>query len=328
MRTKHRRTLSRSGTILPMVLALLALMAGLAANLIHQSSLRHREKLVTLQRARLHASMTDAVIQALQRLADDTDLRVDHPGEDWAKPHEYTTPDGISLWTKTIDQNRFLDLNNIVLQTNPETEESARRHLADFLTYFGDYDSLLRIDALADWIDADDAGTRETPYYAERTPPRTCPNTWLTALSEATQVDGFSHEYFNALRDLPRVVAAQKLTDHLSVIPGARRQPTPVNANTASPILLRALIGLSQDEWVTYLIGLRANAPLSSLDPFFSILEPSQAASWKPFLDVRSSFFLVTVKAYAQASQATLQVQARRDPSTGDVHVLRWVYHP
>ena len=195
----------------------------------------------------------------------------------------------------------------------------------DMLTYLGDYNPVDRIQALTDWIDPDEDGFRESDWYADNDLSNRCPNAWLNTLSELTQVAGFSKDYLTNSHERARSSSSYTLRDYLTIIPISRRSPVPINVNTASAPLLRAIAGIGQDAWVDYLLTFRANGPLTSLDPLMAIVDPVKADYLRKVLDVRSTVYALRIRAFQGDHTAQLLALVRRDPTDGNVQVLQWM---
>ena len=317
---------SRSGMVLIMVLVLAALISGLVMNMIYLSRLRLSARSAVLRAGLLQAALTDAALQALQLLADDPDLQVDHPDEDWAQPQELTTPAGINIWLQITDLNRFYDINNSYIEGQTRDQTLPAAVLGELLTTYGDYTPTDRITALTDWMDPDDDGYRETAFYQDNGLTTRCANTWLESMTELTYVDGFSREQLEQTIDNPFLARESSLLEAITVIPGIHRQPVQVNANTASPAVLRSIAGIGRDQWVDYLLAMRESGPLTSLTPLANLVDEQTAQLANQFLSVKSSAFLLTIKAFLESSSKELHVLAIRDSRDGNVKIVRWIF--
>ena len=109
------------------------------------------------------------------------------------------------------------------------------------------------------------------------------------------------------------------------MLPGTRTRPVPVNVNTAGREVLLGVLGIESESLAQWILSARAASPLRSSDSILGSLDPERAAAIEPLLDVRSSFFTVDTRAYAQGRSERLHVLARRG-SRGDVEVLQWVF--
>jgi len=323
--SKRTNTDRQSGMILILVLVLLGLIAALVTNMLFLSRMRFRQHESLLTHAILRAALTDAAIQAMKRLADDEDLDVDHPDEPWAKSQEYTTPNGVSVWVNITDENAKFDVNNAYLEGLTNQQVLVSETLMDVLTAFGDYTPVNRAQALIDWVDADTEGFRESAWYEANERPYGCPNTWIASLSEIPSISEFSKDYLTKEREMMLSSSRRAIVNQITVIPDARRVPVPVNINSASPAVLRSLAGITQDAWVDYVIAFRIERPLTSLTSLLTLVDDKQKGKLNLYLDVKSSTFLITAKAFFGTNSEELQVLVRRDSANGSVKVLRWI---
>jgi type II secretory pathway component PulK len=312
-----------------MVLILVIILLGLVTALVVQSQLSARAALRSaehqLRAARLRAALTDAARLALERIADDK-TEWDHPDEPWAQAREISTPDGVSLWIKPVDENAFFDLNNLYMESASQTMRPAQEIVMDLLTLCSDFTPITRVQALVDWIDPDSEGFREAAFYAEKDPPYEPPNTWLSTRAELPLVEGFSRDYLRrrGRQDIKNPFEADVL-DCVTVIPDRRSSPIPVNVNTAPRAVLLGVAGLEYEQWVQYILVLREEGPLVSLDSVFAAAPEELESLVRPYLGISSAYFRVEVRGYLEGLSRELFVLARRR-SEGDVEVLRWVF--
>ena len=313
----------REGMALILVLLVLALVSALVleAQVSARRALRREQE--TALRTRLELAAADAARQALQRLADDPDLRVDSTNEAWAASVEATDPTGLTTWTWVQDEDRFFDLNNLALPPRPAVRP-APEIVMDLLTLCGDFEPVGKVDALADWLDDNAEGAWESDYYRDLEPPYAAANRMLFSWSELLTVRGFSREM---LEPKPRYTLQgafqADLQEQVTFLPIERESLVPVNLNTVGPDVLRGLLGMQQDQLVSLILMSRARAPLSSAEPVLAMLDPALQQAVSPYLDVRSRFFRIDVRADAERQSARLQVLARRHPD-GRVEVLQW----
>lgn len=312
-----------------MVLILVIILLGLVTALVVQSQLSARAALRSaehrLRTARLRAALTDAARSALARIADDR-TEWDHYEEPWALAREITTPDGVSLWIKPVDENAFFDLNNLYVESASQAIRPAQEIVMDLLTLCSDFTPITRVQALVDWIDPDSDGFREAAFYAEKDPPYEPPNTWLSTRAELPLVEGFSRDYFRrrGRRDTDNPFDSDVL-DCVTVIPDRRSSPVPVNVNTASRAVLLGVAGLEYEQWVQYILVLREEGPLVSLDSVFAAAPEELESFVRPYLGVSSAYFRLEIRGYLEGLSRELFVLARRR-SDGDMEILRWVF--
>jgi type II secretory pathway component PulK len=113
--------------------------------------------------------------------------------------------------------------------------------------------------------------------------------------------------------------------DVLTVLPGRRSKPSVVNVNTASREVLLGILGLEQEEWVQYILVMRKDQPLASIDAMSVVANPTLMGLVRPYLGVRSDTFRIEARAFEGGRSAQLWALVRRNEA-GDVEVLRWVY--
>lgn len=313
----------KDGMVLVLVLVLLGLITALIVQAQVGALLNLRMRDAELQAARLREVLTTTVLDALQRLADDDLLSVDHLSEPWAQPLEIEYPSGISVWVAVSDAQSGFDLNNLYCEKPPLTAQSPAEVLMNIMTLCGDYAPVERADALRDWIDPDSDGFFETAYYERREPPFQAADSWLNSWHELAFVQGYSYAYFLSPGQPSQVTTSADLPDCLTVIPGRRASPVPVNINTAPREVLTAVAGLAQEEWARRILVLRQAAPIISLEPLLEAAGPDPDAL-RPMLDVKSSVFCVKASAFYDSHTADIWALVKRNED-GEVSIIRWV---
>jgi type II secretory pathway component PulK len=313
--------------VLVLVLVFLGLVTGMVLESQVAARVMMRKQEQRLLRVRIHAAMLDGVRQVLRDLAGDPLLQVDALEDPYFGRREWMHPSGVALAIRVEDENRYFDLNNIYRET---TEDSVERPvdsiLMDLMTLCGDFSPVDRVGALRDWVDPDDEGFREDEYYRQKTPAYASPDRWLESWGEMVLVEGFDRAYFNSQRAVPgRDVYREDKRACLTVVPGERRSPVPVNVNTASRAVLLGVLGLEHENWVDYILFLRERQPIVSLDLPGLGITAEQMAALKPWLAIRSTHFRVRVRGFAEGLGITLWAQVQRDDK-GQVKVLRWIY--
>jgi type II secretory pathway component PulK len=313
------------GFVTVLVLAVM----GLLAALVMEAQVRARARLENYgqQRAELplQSALHEAVRAAMQRLADDDNLRVDHPAEPWAQPEEFSLGEGITVRVGITDATARFDLNNLYLPVPDISARPAEEIVMDLFTAAGDFQPASRVTAVRDWVDPDQGGLRERPYYERQGLAGVPPNRPLTGLAELLHVADFQREF---LLEKPRPKPGQpfrhSLRDLVTALPVPREQALRVNVNTAAEPVLHALVGPGDSPLVRLLLVARENAPLAGLDLFLTDLEPHLRNTLATFADVRSEFFEIRALAH-RTGGGTLSAQAlvRRDPG-GKVNVVRW----
>jgi general secretion pathway protein K len=272
----------------------------------------------------LRRAADDAARAALQRLADDEDLRVDHTNETCFATEEVATPDGISTRLTVADENRFFDVNNLAARNTP-VRRTPQDILADILTLCGNFAPSAYVSALSDWMDDNDEGPVESWFYRRQTPPYAAPNRVLYDWTELLAVEGGRRDLFDRRPGAALDAFNADLVDALGVVPAPRERPVALNVNTATREALQGVLGMGQDELLRTILALRALKPIRSLEAIVLAVDPEVAENIRPYLDVRSRYFRVDVRAFANGRAASLRVLAARD-AAGRVEILQWVF--
>ena len=303
------------GVALVFVLIMMALIAALVVQVQLTAHLNARRSAQEAELWRLERAAGEAVRDAIRRLADDADLQVDSTNDTWFATEDLTTPSGISLRTTVKDENRFFDVNNIVVQ-NTGTLRKPDEVMMDLMTLCGDFTPAKYVDALTDWLDEDSEGARETDYYQRRDPPGTAANRLAHSLGDLLLV---------RKPRLSNVEAFQAdLLDCITVLPVARRQLVPVNINTADREVLNGIFGLGNEALADTIVAFRTINPIRSLDQVQAVADNPAFERALPFLDVKSSYYRIEAQAYEQGRQYRVRALVHREAS-GRVRVIQWL---
>jgi len=313
---------ARSGMALILTLAAIVLAGGLALYLQARAVEIARSERVALDQAQLQVAVAEAAREMLFTLASDEDLKVDHLGEDWAIPRETTRENGISTWARVEDAGRYFNWNNLGV-SNRSTRTSAEI-LLDLLTFCGDFSPVVRVEALADFLDPDEDGSYESGFYQVGDLPYDPPNRELWAPSELLWVHNFSAELF---RPRPKVdlddLFGGDLSASTALVPARIKEPIPININTASRDVLMAVTGLQQDAAVRTILALREVQPFESLTMMF-MANPELAAALEGMVGTSSTFFRVKARASKADLHRSVMVWVQRDEQ-GDIQILQWI---
>jgi general secretion pathway protein K len=212
---------------------------------------------------------------------------VDHLGEPWALRLPPMPVENGELTGYIEDQQGLFNLNNLVKggKVNPAQLANFQR----LLSVLGLPTALAG--ALVDWIDADSEpqpqGGAEDETYLAMQPPYLAANRPLTDVAELALVRGFDDGVRARLR--PFVTALPRFTA--------------VNANTAPPEVLAAVIdGLGLDG-ARALVAKRERAYFRSFDEFFSQLPPGLIVPTEN-ISVSSDYFIATTRVTIGGAQA------------------------
>ncbi len=314
----------RSGMALVLALAATVVAAGLLMLLQARALRRGTEARALLETGQLRVAAAETARAALHLLSADEDLSVDHPGEDWAQIVEKDWGDGLSAWARVEDAAANVDLNNLGHEAQPgrSFHEIARNAFA----CCGFFEADAPVAALADYIDADDDGPYEAPFYRHADPPLTPPGRELWAPAEMLDVHKISADLFAPPADGRRnrdELFGGDFRRAATLIPDRPGEPVPVNVNTATREALLAVAGIDRAELVRSAMALRDLHPFESLSMLFAA-RPELAAALEGALDVKSSYYRVHAVAERGGRRRSVLAWARRE-ADGSVHLLQWL---
>lgn len=316
---------NQDGMVLPIVLILLSLVTGLVMHILYAQRLDTRMDQLRWTQTRLRTALTDEALYTLGRLADDEERAVDHLEKEWNRPVETERPDGVTTITRVTDLNRMFDLNNLADHQMPHTQTEAERMVSDLILMTGDFAPVERIEALTDWVSTTNTGTYTSAFYMQKDAPYRTPDTPLHTWSELLWVHGFDTPYFER-KPLYKIARpfSENLIDLACIIPGPDKRPIPININTAPKPVLEAVLGPERETLVRYIELARLDQPYRSIDALLALADPGYLEDVRPFLDVRSNYFLVEVNGFAAEHRAHLRVVAQRD-TEGNIRIRQWV---
>ena len=205
----------------------------------------------------------------------------DHLGEPWAVKVPPSRVEGGEVGGEMTDEQGKWNLNNMLSGdgTINQKEEEVFRRLLRVLEL-----PPVLASALADWLDADSETSpdgAEDAYYLTLSPPYRSANRPLSDVDGLLRVRGFD------------AGVVERLRAHVTALPGYDR----VNVNTATAMVLAALIpDLSLNE-VQQLLVLRKNIPFRDFADFRARLPRPEIAADSAQLDTRSRYFSVSVRA-------------------------------
>jgi len=309
----------QNGSILILVLVLLGLVSALALQVIVSARSARSEADASLTMSLLKLAAIDTARVAMQKLADDPDLDVDHPGEAWAETGEIKDPTGITRMTRIHDAQQLFDLNNISVEMTGE-RQPPREILASIMTLCRQYTPGQKIDALRDWTDANDAGSWESTLYLSRKDSARIANRILFGIDELLQVDGWDASMFERKSDLSRkLLMDADLVDQITILPVSRDRVIPMNINSASPVALLGVLGIGRDSIVERIVVERKDRPFRGTGFLIDLLGRNDYQQIAPYLDVKSRYFHIQTTAYRDGKSARLYLlAARSDDGTVD----------
>jgi len=321
--SKSQINSGESGIVLAVVLILLGIIVALViqAQVLARSCLNLEKTRLT--RTQLRETAGDGIWHALNKLASDQTLLIDHTNEEWAAPMFFQLPSGIDTEIRIIDENRFLDANMLAYVSPSEQWRPSAAIIRDLLAGESSLAAYARAPArelgqafnpemqteiIRDWVDQNSEGGYEKEYYRRR--------------QSQFYPDDLPMESREELLWLlaPTTNNASQATA-LTILPGKERRIEPVNVNTADRQTLLAVFGLINAAVVERIIRGRDAAPLLNLT---QVLDPLTLQRYGSYLSVRSSFFSVYAKANMGALTEEVYCLAKRD-SSGNVQIIRWV---
>lgn len=286
------------GMVLLLVLLVVTLLAAVLTNLSFSTlvDLRLAETFRDTTRASYLARGGLQVGQML--LLDDTN-GYDARDELWAiGVQQYPVADG-SVTIEIADLGGRINLNRLIRDGAPDgvIKPRYRRLLVELDVDRPD----ALIDALVDWIDADNSPEpdgAEDAVYTSRQPPYRCKNGKLDSIDELTLIDGYTPEVLALLRP------------HVTVHSGGSL----VNVNTASREVLLALSEDIDVNTVELLLTSRREQPFTALSQVQTLLDNNTIyGSIHSYIDVKSDFFRVDSTGWVNDGRATLQAVVSAD---------------
>jgi general secretion pathway protein K len=225
----------------------------------------------------------------------ENDETYDGLDEDWAKELPLTVVEEGQVQAKITDLQGKFNLNNLYRSNPIESETEVQDETELQLEVFERLLIQLELDpsiaqATYDWLDQDiqplyPSGAEDNEYLG-LTPPYRTANTLMVDISELRLVKGITPE------------AYEKLIPYVTALP----EVTPVNVNTASDLLFRAIFQSLDETSVEALIDKREEAPFKDIRSFIDSLkqllqedDTLNLANLEPLVSVSSNYFqLVT----------------------------------
>ena len=299
-----------SGVILAAVLIMLGITVALILQAQTLACLGLKLEQNKLSRTKLRKAAADGAWYALNVLATDPDLLIDHTNEAWCAPMRLVLTNGIVTEIRIIDENRFLDANMLAFVSASQLQRPSSLIIRDLFEMERMPLPEQQVQVIQDWVDEDKTGRFEQEYYRR--------------LNLSAEVVNAPLESSGELRWLLDPVAQGcSNTTSLAVLPGKTPHTEPVNVNTADRETLLAIFGKNNVDIVERIVRIRDAAPISSLD---NMVDSATREQVGPYLTVHSSFFSVYSKAMLGDSSDMTYCLAQRDQG-GNLTVLRWVEH-
>jgi len=264
-----------------MAMLLAALAATIAATLLWQQQRWAGEYERRRDQVQAQALAMAGVQWARQILFENAPATMVNLTQPWAFRLPTTPIENGSIGGYITDAQGRLNVNNLAPGGTAAT--SAQAALQRLFVALGVPVALLN--ALADWVDADDQttsnGGAEDSYYLAQDPPGLAANAPVRRIGELLAVRGAD----------PALIA------RLAPFIDALDAPVSVNVNTApAEVLMAAVAGLDA-AGATTLVASRMTKPFANLSDFRSRLPPGNLSVDETLLSVTSNWFVVTIEA-------------------------------
>jgi general secretion pathway protein K len=276
------------GVAIVLAMGVVALAALTATAILVSQSTWSRQVELTAGHAQAQLLVQAGLDWARAVLSDDRRSNsVDHLGEPWALQLPPIPVENGSLTGHIEDQQGKFNLNNLVKDGKVNVAQLANfRRLLSILAL-----PPALADALVDWIDADGEPQpqdgAEDAYYLSLQPPYLAANRPLIDVAELALVRGFDDNVRARLR--PFVTALPRFTA--------------VNANTASPEVLAAVVERLGLDGARALVAKRERAYFRNWSDFFNQLPPGLIVPTEN-ISVSSDYFMATMRVTIGAAEA------------------------
>jgi len=296
------------GAAIVMAMLLAALAATIAATLLWQQQRWAGEYERRRDQVQAQALAMAGVQWARQIVFENAPPSTVHLGQPWAFRLPSTPIENGSIGGYITDAQGRLNVNNLVA-TGPGAT-AARAALQRLFGELGVPAALLN--AIADWVDADDqttgeGGAEDNYYLAQTGAPGLAANAPVRRVAELLSVRG----------------ADPMLIGRLRPFVDALDPPTAINVNTAPAEVLVAAIGGLDATGAAALVASRTQMPFGSIADFRSRLR-SDLNIDETILAVRSDWFVVSIEARQGDTVAHARALFRRSAAAAEWPTVVW----
>ena len=296
------------GAAIVMAMLLAALAATIAATLLWQQQRWAGEYERRRDQVQAQTLAMAGVQWARQIVLENAPPSNVHLGQPWAYRLPSTPIENGSIGGYITDAQGRLNVNNLAAGGN--AADAARLALQRLFGELGVPNPLLN--AIADWVDADDTttggGGAEDAYYAAQSTPGLTANAPVRRVAELLAVRG---------ADPTLVARLRPFIDALDA-------PTTVNVNTAPAEVLVAAIGGLDATAAAALVASRTTAPFASLADFRGRLQRGDLSVDETMLSVRSDWFVVSIEARQGDTTARARALLKRSVTAGEWPNVVW----
>ena len=228
----------------------------------------------------------------------------------WALKVPPIPVEGGTVSVSIIDEARKIGINQIYNLRTRQVDDKWTQIIARLFESIGVSTDLIPV--LVDWMDPDSVdspGGAEADYYLRLTPPYEPRNGPLPTIGDLRALKGVDDATF------------MELAQYLTTAPEAR-----VNANTASPEVLAALIPelSNSPDLVKGIIAARANRPFLNVNDIGNLPGIGQyTAHLSPLLTTLSSYFTIIGQGQFAGARRRIYAVFRRN-SNGSAMLISW----
>ena len=296
------------GAAIIMAMLLAALAAIIGATLLWQQQRWIGEHERRRDQVQAQALAMAGVQWARQIVFDNAPSSIVHLGQPWAFRLPATPIENGSIGGYITDAQAGLNVNNLALgSAAASASRSAFLRLASELGVPGAF-----VNALTDWVDADDnvteGGGAEDAYYLAQSTPRLSANGPVRRVAELLAVRSADPTLVSRL--LPFIDAVDA--------------PAAVNVNTAPPEVLMAAIGGLDATGAAALVAARGKTPFASVADFRNKLPSAALAVDESILTVKSDWFVVSIEARQGDTVARARALLKRSTGAGRWPAVVW----
>lgn len=229
----------------------------------------------------------------------------------------YPVDEDASVTIRIIDEDGRFNLNQIYNSVGRNTVTTMNDRLVRLMTSLDIANSADLCEALIDWIDEDNSGSAESPWYRSLNPPREVKNAPLDTVDELLLIKGFTPEIVGKLAPF---VTVATVADASGVIK--------INLNTAPPELLVAWDPSLSATDIEPLLLRRESKPLETM---IDVRDALGGASSPTYISLNpagnfvltSQFYRVTAEAQIGDGKRTVEALIQK---TGNKLLWRRVY--
>jgi general secretion pathway protein K len=238
--------------------------------------------------------------------------------EGWAQPIAAMPVDRAVVSGAITDEQGKFNLNNLVSVNTPSTPDiNAFKAILESQGLAPDL-----ADAVIDWIDGNDDLTStsgaENPYYLSLKRPYRAGNAPMMQMEELYRVRGFDAAAVRKLR--PYVTALVPAASTMQGSPPPQR--TKVNINTASAVVLQALLPAIPPQEIVKLVNTRKGKPMKDTASITTWASKYPAADLTA-LDVKSAYFLARIQVTQDDVELASEALVQRPDKAAPVIIWR-----